>query len=147
MDIKIVFISLVIIATGGIIYYFSLEGNLFQLHMADVDIRSNLSQVRNDAEMYYYKEGGESYSNYKYSEGWKELSRAIPKCSRERLKEELAANYPEEYQLKIRGEEYIAWAPLCRTETVYCIDSFGNSVEMKLDEIENAIKTIKCASN
>ena len=142
------FIAIVALLIGGIIYFFYTENNVFHLHMADVDIRSNLSQVRNDTEMYYYEEGGESYSNYRRSEGWEEVSGIIPECSKERLREEfseLSEDF-EEYQLKIRGEKYIAWAPLCRKETVFCVDSSGNSIEMGLDEVEDAIKDLKCAN-
>lgn len=99
----------------------------------DTQIRSELSQIRSNAEMYYYDNDG-AYEGFKDSDGWKEIKSEIPDCSISRLEGDAAnavATEAAQYQINVedgeRAQSYAAWAPLCAEEAFFCIDSDGNA--------------------
>ena len=101
----------------------------------DAQIRSELSQIRSNAEQFYYGSGDGSYHGYHDSSGWRRIQGEIPGCSIAILEQDsnmrsVSADYDdgddfESYQLYIDGatdanpdgdqyaQSYAAWAPLC----------------------------------
>ncbi len=111
--------------------------------IVDTQIRWDLREMRTDLEIHLI-ENDFSYENYKSSDKWKALSEKIPECSTERLKEEFEVDFEEEYQLKVEDQSFIAWTPLCSEDTIYCVDSNGNALEIEKENIENALENLKC---
>ncbi len=112
----------------------------------DTQIRSELSQIRSNAEQYYYSQGGtynppnDSDESYDQSAGWDNIKGEIPPCSADLLDD----GEDLEYQINVTNQHYVAWAPLCSetendTDPVfYCIDSEGNAGEYQTIDNENA---------
>lgn len=102
----------------------------------DTQIKSELSQIRSNAEQYYYDNDG-NYLNYSSSEEWENLKENIPDCSVDILGE-------DSYQINIgdNGQDYVAWAPLCEDENFYCVDSQGDAGEYE-DEPVN-LEGVSC---
>ena len=137
---------LVVVAIIGIlsgIAFVSISGARESAY--DTQIRSELSQIRSNAEQYYYGDGDGSYYEYELSSGWQAVASEIPACSA--AKQE-AANLGQSgttvdtYQLTVASsstaQSYAAWAPLCGEEyddgttvhtVYYCADSEGNAGE------------------
>ena len=132
----LVVVAIIAILSG--IAFISIQGA--RLRAFDTQIRSELSQIRSNAEMHYYEAGG-SYDNYSDSYGWETIKGKIPGCSVAIISNgglNIAENEPDEYQLEIESggtpQNYIAWAPLCSEddegeERIYCIDATGNALE------------------
>ena len=139
---------LVVVAIIGIlsgIAFVSISGARESAY--DTQIRSELSQIRSNAEQYYYGDGDGSYYEYELSSGWQAVASEIPACSA--AKQDPAVNVAgttgideTTYQLAIEGtstaQSYAAWAPLCGEEyddgttvhtVYYCADSEGNAGE------------------
>ncbi len=138
---------LVVIAIIGIlsgIAFVSIRGARESAY--DTQIRSELSQIRSNAEQYYYDSGG-AYYEYSTSDGWTNLAEQIPPCS-VALQEagtntgDNSEDYTdfddatEVYQITIedgeQAQSYAAWAPLCADdddgdEVYYCVDSDGDA--------------------
>ncbi len=132
---------LVVIAIIGIlsgIAFVSIRGARESAY--DTQIRSELSQIRSNAEQYYYDSGG-AYFGYEDHDGWTNIAEQIPPCSVALLEdggmEGEHSETTEEYQLTIedsdQAQSYAAWAPLCADETdggdtvYYCVDSDGDA--------------------
>ncbi len=141
---------LVVVAIIGIlsgIAFVSISGARESAY--DTQIRSELSQIRSNAEQYYYGDGDGSYDGYDTSKGWEGIRGEIPACSAS--KQTVGTNTGEgdgidasTYQITIEGgstaQSYAAWAPLCGEEyedsstgtvhtVYYCADSEGNAGE------------------
>ena len=86
----------------------------------DTQIRSELMQVRSNAENYYYGEGDGYYSGYDDSDDWQELFQEIPRC----------AEY-DSYQINVSEDEFVAWSSLCSEDKYYCVDSTGVDEEFE----------------
>ncbi len=137
--IKTIFIILgvlfltVLVVFGGlfiIISYFSTSCTKVSY---DTRIRSELSQIRSNAEQYYYRDG--TYQGYDdvADSGWERIKGQIPDCSANILDDGDYLNDGINYQITVTPQEYAAWAPLC-TETEetadfvsYCVDSEGTA--------------------
>lgn len=125
-----------IIAILSAIAFVSIQGA--RLRAFDTQIRAELSQVRSNAELYYYDVAGGngSYLNYPSSTGWTTLANKIPGCSRALLQAtDLlgATSYQVVVQQGASPQRYIAWAPLCTNpdaNRAYCVDSIGNAMEV-----------------
>jgi len=127
---------LVVVAIIGIlsgIAFVSISGARESAY--DTQIKSELTQVRSNAEMHYYDNDG-SYYGYEDSDGWRDIKNEIPECSISRLEIDFAdvlVTEHEEYQINVEDNEqaqsYVAWAPLCAKEAFFCIDSRGNAQE------------------
>lgn len=78
----------------------------------DIQIRSELSQIRSNAEQYYYGNGDGSYIGFDSSNSWKQVSTEIPDCTGQ-----------DSYQINISDQEYVIWSPLCSEEGFHCVDS------------------------
>ncbi len=99
-------------------------------------IKSELSQVRSNAESYFYRGGRGHYTGYDESDGWDRIADKVPACSRAIMGE-------SEYQIRIDdggdpdsyAQKYIAWAALCGTDPqlYYCIDYIGDAMEVTTD--------------
>ncbi len=107
----------------------------------DTQIRSELSQIRSNAEQYYYDPlgGRGSYENYDTSSGWENIKDQIPPCSVAYLPDAVDS----EYQISISDnfQRYAAWAPLCAPSeddnvVYYCIDSDGNAGEHEMGDTD-----------
>ncbi len=126
----LVVVAIIAILSG--IAFISIQGA--RLRAFDTQIRSELSQVRSNAEMWYYQDARGSYENYDTSSGWETIRGKIPGCSQARLDDDFDVTDSTIYQLEIATgaspQDYIAWAPLCADEDdqIYCIDAEGNSV-------------------
>ncbi|MGM0438977.1 MAG: type IV pilin protein [Patescibacteria group bacterium] len=121
---------LVVVAIIGIlsgIAFVSISGARESAY--DTQIQSELSQIRSNAEQYYYDNGG-TYAGYDSSDGWSRIYGEIPMCSVALLE---GTDPAEEYQISIEGQSYAAWAPLCAASegstVYYCVDSEGNAGE------------------
>ncbi len=128
---------LVVVAIIGIlsgIAFVSISGARQSAY--DTQIRSELSQIRSNAEQWYYDAGGE-YTGYEGSPGWTGIQDRIPPCSRAILGDTGAVTgtttigETTSYQLHVGPQAYAAWAPLCGDEdedenpVYYCVDSTG----------------------
>ena len=138
---------LVVVAIIGIlsgIAFVSISGARESAY--DTQIRSELSQIRSNAEQYYYGQGSGTYSGYDSdtNAGWDNIKGEIPACSVAMMLGDAAdavveAGTEEEYQISIEdgdyAQSYAAWAPLCGEENefedpiYYCVDSDGNAGE------------------
>lgn len=85
----------------------------------DAEIKSELSQVRADAEMYFI-------DNNKYNGYTEPTALTPPACSTDSI-----------YSVKYGGcttgdncDSYVAWAAMCGTTGDWCVDSAGNSKEV-----------------
>ena len=137
---------LVVVAIIGIlsgIAFVSISGARESAY--DTQIKSELGQIRSNAEMWYYDNGG-SYNDYETSDGWSDMADALPPCSAA-IHSDLEYNPVGEYQIDIEtgdyAQSYLAWAALCAestegTQVFYCIDSDGNALETEQDPNENA---------
>ncbi len=93
-----------------------------RLSAYDTQIRSELSQIRSNAEQYYYRDGTyEGYDDDGADSGWDRVKGQIPGCSADQLPD----GADEEYQIAVDSQAYAAWAPLCSEEVYYCVDSTG----------------------
>ena len=109
----------------------------------DTQIKSEVSQIRTNAEQYYYDDG--SYTDYATTEGWGRIATEIPSCSQSFLETGInIGNNSDDhsdiddattvYQINTGARSYAAWAPLCSDSTdsniiYYCVDSEGNAGE------------------
>ncbi len=102
----------------------------------DTQIRSELGQIRSNAEQYYYNNEG-SYTGYdEPGTAWDDIADDLPNCSAAIHDEEGYEN-PDQYQIEIESgdyaQSYMAWAALCAESeedvVYYCIDSDGNAGE------------------
>ncbi len=144
---------LVVVAIIGIlsgIAFVSISGARESAY--DTQIRSELSQIRSNAEQWYYDTAGGngSYNNYDTAPGWENIMNEIPGCAQAILNETPDAHGEDvitgeehlQYQLTIQDTEspqrYAAWAPLCGTtigdgadeeRVYYCVDSDGTAGE------------------
>ena len=150
---------LVVVAIIGIlsgIAFVSISGARESAY--DTQIRSELSQIRSNAEQFYYGSGDGSYHGYDTASGWENIQNEIPSCSVALLNSDASEAVSvgttdfESYQLNIEGadgpgdeyaQSYAAWAPLCgdRYEDgadeyiiFYCADSEGNAGEYYDDD-------------
>jgi len=137
-----------IIAIISAILFISVPNQKAELRAFDAQIRAELSQVRSNAELWYYdyNGGNGSYKNFHKSSGWEVVSTRIPNCSKALLDDQNDPMGSESYQLIIQDnnnapfpyQRYIAWAPLCSpplpgiTTRAYCVDSLGNVTEVEL---------------
>ncbi len=137
---------LVVVAIIGIlsgIAFVSISGARESAY--DTQIRSELSQIRSNAEQYYYGDGDGSYNDYEDSQGWQNIASEIPACSAAKQDSENlgeSGTDADTYQLTVEGsstaQSYAAWAPLCGEEyddgtevhtVYYCADSDGSAGE------------------
>ena len=140
---------LVVVAIIGIlsgIAFVSISGARESAY--DTQIKSELSQVRSSAEMYYYDIGGtyggnlEGYEAYDESSAWNRLADELPPCSAA-VHSNLDYEEPNRYQIDVDNQRYLAWAALCTdldeegNPHWYCIDSEGNALETETDPAEH----------
>ncbi len=128
----VLFLIMLIIVVGlSIIAYFSIDDA--RLSAYDTQIRSELSQIRSNAEQYYYRDG--TYQGYDdvADSGWERIKGQIPDCSANILDDGDYLSDGTSYQIAVYEDTYAAWAPLC-AETrdgadfvSYCVDSEGTS--------------------
>ena len=141
---------LVVVAIIGIlsgIAFVSISGARESAY--DTQIQSELSQIRSNAEQYYYDQGGtyggnlEGVDGYYLSTGWAQIADQLPPCSVALIGENTGQHSGDHegldasqvYQISVGNQAYAAWAPLCAateddTDPVYyCIDSEGSSGE------------------
>ena len=120
----------------------------------DTSIRSDLSQIRSNAEQFWFSdEQRGSYEGLRDQIRAKNILEELPDCSVE-IQEDLGYQNPQEYQIKISedGMAYLAWAPLCsyyedkRKVVYYCVDSDGYARGVKLDpsDPENRENEFNC---
>ena len=122
---------LVVVAIIGIlsgIAFVSISGA--RLSAYDTQIRSELSQIRSNAEQWYYDAGGR-YAGYEESPGWTSIYNRIPPCATALLPTGVDLNY--QASVDDNGQAYAAWAPLCGDKgdedatVYYCVDSTGSA--------------------
>ncbi len=139
----LVVVAIIAILSG--IAFISIQGA--RLRAFDTQIRSELSQIRSNAEMYYYEAEGE-YGDYRNSSGWETIKNKIPGCSQAILAEQ-GYDPSNVYQLEIEDvsnpQNYIAWAPLCSEDDgegarIYCVDARGNSLETSMGYLSDYIR-------
>ncbi|MGM0438976.1 MAG: type II secretion system protein [Patescibacteria group bacterium] len=136
---------LVVVAIIGIlsgIAFVSISGARESAY--DTQIKSELSQVRSSAEMFYYDNGGTYGGNvtgvtaYNESSNWNRIAGELPLCAAAKH-DSLGYAEPNTYQVEVDNQKYLAWAALCTNANEqgdthwYCIDSNGNALETQLD--------------
>ena len=144
---------LVVVAIIGIlsgIAFVSISGARESAY--DTQIKSELSQVRSSAEMHYYDQGGtygggnvgSQYQAYDDSSGWERLAEELPPCSADvHSRPEVDYTNPNQYQIDVDNQRYLAWAALCTEADEagnphwYCIDSSGNALETMTDPADH----------
>ena len=120
----------------------------------DTSIRSHLSQIRSNADQFWFSdEQRGSYEGLRDEIRAKNILEKLPDCSVE-IQEKLGYQNPQEYQIEISedGTAYLAWAPLCshyenEEEIVfYCVDSDGYAEEVEPDpsDPENRADEFRC---
>lgn len=138
MDGKLIFYLgiILIVAIGGILVF---TGSGYQ----DRSIRSDLGQVESRAERYHIEHGsyniagGEGFNETK---DWLRYRDNLPRCSAKKH-EDLDYEKPDEYQLRISGQSFMAWAALCSRgngRLFYCVDSDGNKIETTANPANNS---------
>lgn len=87
----------------------------------DAEIKSELAQVRADAELYYMDSGG-TYNAYNIDN---RTSLTPPTCA-------ITANTYDTYQngFQTDNDNYLIYCPLCASSNYWCVDSSGNSKDI-----------------